>query len=122
MEEFTINRVDTDNFSVLNIGGFLDAHTASNLESAFQTLLDDQKYNIVVNFTDLSYISSAGLGVFMGFIEEVRAHNGDIKMSNMSAKIFRVFDLLGFPTIYDIFKDESEAFEKFAEANKGGNE
>ena len=122
MEEFTINRVDTDNLSVLKIGGFLDAHTASTLEKSFQTLIDEEKYNIVVNFTDLSYISSAGLGVFMGFIEEVRSFKGDIKMSNMSAKIFRVFDLLGFPTIYDIFDDEAEAFEKFAIAGKDKEE
>ena len=111
--EFKISRVDTENLSVLNVGGFLDAHTAADLENAFQTLVDENRFKILVNFTELSYISSAGLGVFMGYIEQVRSNGGDIKMSNMTPKIFRVFDLLGFPTIYDIFADESEAVSKF---------
>lgn len=111
--EFKISRVDTEDLSVLNVGGFLDAHTAADLENAFQTLVDENRFKIIVNFANLNYISSAGLGVFMGYIEQVRANGGDIKMSNMTPKIFRVFDLLGFPTIYDIFADESEAVSKF---------
>jgi len=68
---------------------------------------------ILVNCKELNYISSAGLGVFMAFIEDVRAEQGDIKMSNMSAKVFNIFDLLGFPVLYDIVKDEQEALTKF---------
>jgi len=63
---------------------------------------------------ELNYISSAGLGVFMGFIETVRENEGDIKLTSMSPKIFRVFDLLGFPTLYDILENEDEAIKKFA--------
>jgi len=113
MENFTVNRTDKDTISVLYIGGFLDAHTAPDLEDAIQNLIDGDRYKIIVNFKDLNYISSAGLGVFMGFIEHIRDNNGDIKMSNMSPKIFRVFDLLGFPTLYDIVDDEINAVEKF---------
>ena len=113
MQEFKVNRIDKDDLSILKIGGFLDAHTAPNLEKAIQNLVDDGRHKIIVNFTDLSYISSAGLGVFMGFIEQIRSHGGDIKMSNMTPKIYRVFDLLGFPTLYDIFDDEAEAYDKY---------
>jgi anti-sigma B factor antagonist len=67
----------------------------------------------VVNCKDLSYISSAGLGVFMAYIEDVRKNKGDIKLSNMSPKVFNVFDLLGFPLLYEITKEEQEAVKKF---------
>ena len=113
MEEFKISRNDNEDVSVLKIGGFLDAHTAAHLENAFQTLVDEHRYKIIVNFSELNYISSAGLGVFMGFIEQIRLNGGDIKMTNMTPKIFRVFDLLGFPTIFDIFDDESKALNKY---------
>lgn len=118
MQEFNVKRMDKDDLSILNISGFLDAHTAPNLEKSIQNLVDDGRYKIIVNFADLSYISSAGLGVFMGFIEQIRSHGGDIKMSNMPPKIYRVFDLLGFPTLYDIFDDEAEAFEKYWSAGE----
>ncbi len=113
MENFSVNRVDKDDISVLYISGFLDAHTAPELEEAIQKLIDGQRYKLLINFKDLSYISSAGLGVFMGFIEQIRDQGGDIKMSNMTPKIYRVFDLLGFPTLYDIVEDETLAVLKF---------
>ena len=114
MELFEVDRKEDDNIIILYIKGYLDAHTAPKLEQEFQNLINEQKFKIIVNFKELSYISSAGLGVFMGFIETIRENKGDIKLSNMSPKIFRVFDLLGFPTLYDIVENEDEAIKKFA--------
>lgn len=114
MDQFSINRVDKPECSVLYLNGFLDAHTAPELEDSLQALIDENKFNVVVNFKELNYISSAGLGVFMGYIEEIRSQGGDIKMSSMSPKIFRVFDLLGFPTLYNIVDEETQAVELFS--------
>jgi anti-sigma B factor antagonist len=113
MSEFTIRVRNQADVHILDLKGYLDAHTTPVLEEAFQKLLGEKKYRILVNCKELNYISSAGLGVFMAFIEDVRAEQGDIKMSNMSAKVFNIFDLLGFPVLYDIVKDEQEALTKF---------
>lgn len=115
MANFSVNRIDDEDVSILKISGFLDAHTAPQLEEAIQQLTDEERYRIVVDFSDLSYISSAGLGVFMGFVENVREHGGDIKMCGMIPKIYRVFDLLGFPTLFDIVDSVDEAIAKFAD-------
>jgi len=116
MSEFKIAQRERDAVHVLELKGYLDAHTAPALEEAFQTLLKNQRFNIVVNCKDLSYISSAGLGVFMAYIEDVRKNKGDIKLSNMSAKVYNVFDLLGFPLLYEITKEEQDAVKKFSAA------
>jgi anti-sigma B factor antagonist len=113
MSDFKVAQRERDNVHVLELKGYLDAHTAPKLEEAFQSLLTLQRFNIVVNCRELSYISSAGLGVFMAYIEDVRKNKGDIKLTNMSPKVYNVFDLLGFPLLYEIFKDESEAIKKF---------
>jgi len=113
MESFEVSKKNAGNVVVLNIKGYLDAHTAPMLENELQSLIDEKQFNIIVNFKELIYISSAGLGVFMGFIEDIRSNGGDIKLTNMPSKIFRVFDLLGFPTLYDIFSEEIEAVNKF---------
>jgi anti-sigma B factor antagonist len=118
MSDFKIVVRESDAVHILDLKGYLDAHTATELEGAFQKLLDQKNYNIVVNCKDLTYISSAGLGVFMAYIEDVRKNSGDIKLSNMSPKIFNVFDLLGFPLLYDISKDEQEAIRKFMSGKK----
>lgn len=118
MSEFKVQHRDGDGFSVIELKGYLDAHTAPDLETTFQKLLGDSKFNIVVNCRELTYISSAGLGVFMAYIEDVRKNKGDIKLTNMSAKVYNVFDLLGFPILYEIYKDEQEAVNKFKQAKK----
>ncbi|MBM4161764.1 MAG: STAS domain-containing protein [Ignavibacteria bacterium] len=118
MADFKVHQRDGEGVSVIDLKGYLDAHTAPDLENAFQRLLNDRKFNIIVNCRELSYISSAGLGVFMAFIEDVRKNKGDIKLTNMSAKVYNVFDLLGFPILYEIFKEEQEAIKRFSEQKK----
>ena len=118
MSDFSISSRERDSVHVLELKGYLDAHTAPRLEEAFQNLLNRSRFNIVVNCKDLSYISSAGLGVFMAYIEDVRKNHGDIKLSNMSPKVFNVFDLLGFPLLYDIQKDEQDAITRFLDRTR----
>ncbi|MCC7430395.1 STAS domain-containing protein [bacterium] len=113
MSGFKIDTKKEESVSVVRISGFLDAHTAHELEAEFQGITSKGDYKILVNFAGLDYISSAGLGVFMGFIELVRENGGDIKMCEMNVKIYKIFDLLGFPNLYEIFDTQAEAIEKF---------
>lgn len=118
MSDFKIAHRDSETVSILELKGYLDAHTAPKLEEAFENLIKVNRFEIVVNCKDLSYISSAGLGVFMAFIEDVRKQKGDIKLTNLSPKVYNVFDLLGFPLLYEIFKEEKEAVARFFEKRK----
>ncbi len=113
MEEFTINTKQHDSVTLLYLNGFLDAHTSVELEKCFENMIEENKHKIVVNFEKLSYISSAGLGVFMAFIETARNNSGDIKLCSMSDKIYNIFDMLGFPILFEIYKEEKSAIDKF---------
>jgi len=118
MTDFKIAQRQQDSVNVIELKGYLDAHTAPRLEEALQGLMDSRRFNIIVNCRDLSYISSAGLGEFMAFIEDVRKNKGDIKLTNMSPKVFNVFDLLGFPLLYEILGDEQEAVRRFFDSRQ----
>ena len=113
MKNFSINHRKVDTYDILDLSGELDAHTASQLEEKLKQLIDRQQHQIIVNCGELEYIASAGLGVFMAYIEDVRGLGGDIKLTNMNPKVYNVFDLLGFPTLYDIVRREEEAIKKF---------
>jgi anti-sigma B factor antagonist len=113
MNGFQVKRKDIKNVSIVYLKGYLDAHTAPDFEKALQELVDEDRVRIIVNLSELNYISSAGLGVFMGFIEDVRKKGGDIKLAELTEKVYRVFDLLGFPVLYEIFKKEEEAIKKY---------
>ncbi|KAA0211938.1 MAG: STAS domain-containing protein [Ignavibacteriaceae bacterium] len=116
MDEFKIIREEIDGVSILNLDGFLDAHTSVELEKAFEELKKESNFKVIVNFSRLTYISSAGLGVFMAFIEDMRSNKGDIKLSEMSEKIYNIFDMLGFPVLFEIYKDQDTALKKFNES------
>ena len=111
--DITMKIDEKNEISTLYVGGYLDAHTASKFESKIQEIIKSEKYNIILNFTELEYISSAGLGVIMGNIEDIRNHDGDIKLTGMSDKIYRVFDLVGFPSLYEIYRTQEEAESSF---------
>ena len=115
MSDFNVNVRGVGSVSVIDVKGYLDAHTAPDLENAFNSLLESDQYKVVVNFNDLTYISSAGLGVFMAYVETMRENSGDIKFSNMQESVYNIFDLLGFPVLYEFFKDEVEAVSKFTD-------
>lgn len=116
MADFSTSIKEKGEVSVINLKGYLDAHTAPTLENNFTQLIENNKFKIVVNFEDLAYISSAGLGVFMAYVESIRENKGDIKLTSMSDKVYNIFDLLGFPLLYEIYKSEEEAINKFRES------
>ncbi len=116
---FSVETESSDGFAVIRLEGAVDAHTAPQFEEAVQTVIDQGQNKIVVDCAKLSYISSAGLGVFMGFIEEVRDAGGDIKICGLSDKAKQPFEILGFESLYDFCADVASAKKQFDEPVKG---
>jgi len=111
---FNLNTVFEDGFSIISLEGYLDAHTAPKFEDAIQSEIDAGHFRIIVNCEKLNYISSAGLGVFMGFIEELRENGGDLKICGLIPKVKQIFDMLAFHEIYDICDDIPQAKELYS--------
>jgi anti-sigma B factor antagonist len=115
MSNFSVGFRSHDAIQILDLKGELDAHTASELEAAFQKCQTEARHQVLVNGENLQYISSAGLGVFMAYIEDFRENGGDIKIVALQPKVFNVFDLLGFPLLFDIIEDEPAALARFSD-------
>lgn len=113
---FSVSRSMQKDLTVLALEGFLDAHTAPEFETAIQREIDAGNIRLIVDCSRLTYISSAGLGVFMGFIEEIREREGDIKICGLSPKVQQVFEILGFPALYDILGDVPATVQRFADS------
>ena len=113
---FSIHKSTEGKLSVLALEGYLDAHTAPEFEKTVQSEFQAGRVQMVVECSRLSYISSAGLGVFMSFIEEIREAGGDIKICGLAPKVFQVFDILGFSALFDIVPDLPAAVQRFQDA------
>jgi anti-sigma B factor antagonist len=104
---------DTDDVTILKVSGYLDTTTASELETALYGLLKKDRCKIVVDLTGVTYISSAGWGIFIGEIKEIRGRGGDLKLAGMVGDVFEVFQLLEFQTILESYPSAEEAIEAF---------
>ncbi len=113
MADLNVSSRTDGEVNLISVKGYLDAHTAPVLEDEFNKLIEKKQFKVVVNFGELNYISSAGLGVFMAYVETMRENDGDIKFSNLKDDVYSIFDLLGFPVLYEFFKEEKEAIKKF---------
>ncbi len=111
---FSLQSTVENGLSIITLDGFVDAHTAPQFEKAIQSEIDAGRNRIIVNCEKLNYISSAGLGVFMSFVEEVREIGGDIKICGLAPKVKHTFDILGFQDIFDMVDDQASAIERFS--------
>ena len=99
---------------VLKVGGHLDGHTYPEFEAKLNEIVESDRYSIVIDFEQLSYISSAGLGALLNAHSRAREHDGDVRISCLNHKTRRLFDLLGFSHVLDVFDTTQEAMEAFS--------
>ena len=95
--------------TVLRIKGVIDSDTAVVFEKEMENLLEEEHYRLLVDLTDVTYISSAGVGIFVGMLRKFRAKpGGDVKMCKVAPKIMKVFEAIGLHYLMDFIKDDSD--------------
>lgn len=99
--------------TLVMVSGFVDTTTCHELSDVFQKLIEQKQYMIVVDLGGVSYISSAGWGVFMGDIKKIRELSGDIKIVQMSSEVFEVFEMLEFNRIINYYDSIEEAIDEY---------
>ena len=112
-----ITAKNTEDVSVLKVSGYLDTTTAGELETALYGLLARGCYKVVVDLSGVTYISSAGWGIFIGEIKEIRNHGGDLKLAGMVGDVFEVFQLLEFQSILEAYPSIDDARESFTKGS-----
>jgi anti-anti-sigma factor len=102
--------------TLLSLKGTIETTNASTLEEAIDRIIEDRCFRIVVDLAGVTYISSAGWGIFISEIKRVRRNAGDIKLAAMTAPVREVFDLLEFNNILRPYPDRGDAVRDFQSA------
>ena len=108
-----VSGMNESGVSILKVSGYLDTTTASELENALYGLLKKDQYRIIVDLSGVNYISSAGWGIFIGEIKDIRHHGGDLKLSGMDGDVHEVFQLLEFHSILEAYRTTEDAVDAF---------
>ncbi|MBC7919505.1 MAG: STAS domain-containing protein [Ferruginibacter sp.] len=91
-----------DTFHVIAVNGDLDASSSIGLDNALKHAFVNNEKRILVDCSQLNYISSAGLGVFMSYLQEFEDHHVSIALFGVSSKILDVFQILGLDQLLTI--------------------
>jgi anti-sigma B factor antagonist len=102
---------------LLNLKGTIETTNAGTLEDVIESIINDSCFKIVVDLSEVTYISSAGWGIFISEIKRVRRESGDIKLAAMRPEVREVFDLLEFNNILKPYPDKVEAIRNFKSAD-----
>ncbi|MGD8396876.1 MAG: STAS domain-containing protein [Candidatus Eiseniibacteriota bacterium] len=112
--DVTVDEVGTDQqISLVRVSGYIDTTTSHELEKKLNAILERRRYRIVVDLSGVDYVSSAGWGIFIGEIREIREQHGDLKLAGMSPDVYEVFELLEFQNILEAYADATTALQRF---------
>jgi len=108
--EFAISHetIDSD-IDLLRVSGFLDAHTFEKVEGAIGALFSQGRHRLIVDLTDLDYISSAGAGVLLAVSSESAENGGGLVLLGPQERVMEVLDLLGVTGMLTVANDRDEA-------------
>jgi anti-sigma B factor antagonist len=91
----------------------LDTGTAPAAAQTFSSLLDQGAQRIVVDFSDVPYISSAGLRVLLSTAKQLRAKGGELRVCALNDAVQEVFEISGFNTLLPVFVSTADAVREF---------
>jgi len=99
--------------ALISILGHVDTTTCHELTKVIQDLIKQKHYLIIADLGGVSYVSSAGWGVFVGEIKNIRDRGGDLKIVHMSPEVFEVFEMLEFNRILNHYDSLEETIDEF---------
>ena len=108
-----ISTQDMDRASVIKVTGRVDSATAPDLETALKQLVDGSKTKIVLDLTNVEYMSSAGLRAMVSTLKAVKRVNGDLRLASPSSRVEEVLRLAGLTSIFSIYPSQKDAVASF---------
>ncbi|UCS94110.1 STAS domain-containing protein [Echinicola marina] len=111
-----INKQTEKDQTILILRGQVDASNSVELDEAIGELLNKNHKKILVDGSRLEYISSAGLGVFMSYLEDFEEQGVQFLIYGLSEKVINVFHILGLDQLITIKANKEEALQTIHEA------
>lgn len=99
----------TADMLTLVLDGELDASSAVVLDAELNKPELLNYHKVLIDCQRLSYISSAGLGVFISHLQRLQDSDVKLVFFNMQEKVFNVFEILGLDSLMNIVPTEQEA-------------
>ena len=107
--ELKLGHYGKDGIEVIDVQGEIDMYTAPRLRELLIDLVSKGSYQLVVNLGKVGFLDSTGLGVLVGGLKRVRAHDGSLDLVCTQQRILKILKITGLTEVFAIYKTVDQA-------------
>ncbi|MBI2743672.1 MAG: STAS domain-containing protein [Chlamydiales bacterium] len=102
---------EKDKHKIVRLEGRLDATTTPALEGKISKVLEQNKVHMLMDFSKVDYLSSAGMRLLLSAAKKVKAHGGKLVFCAMNDEVMEIIKMAGFERILAIYPSEEAALK-----------
>lgn len=109
MEHFEITVTPKNSHIVITLKGRLDLLAAQTIEKQLDQTADGKAPVIIIDISELIYVSSAGLRVLLLTAKTAQRNHGRVSLSGMRKQVEETFKISGFLSIFELYPSLADA-------------
>ncbi len=98
-----------DDTYVISLAGEVDLYTAPEFKQQLLQVISDGAMNVIVDFSDTTFIDSTTLGVLVGGVKRLRTNEGQLSLVCSDRNITKIFEITGLDRVFTIYGTRAEA-------------
>ena len=99
---FYLKEKDDENSVRIELAGEVDILTCQELKEMLYKIIDDHGKDLVLDCSQLNYIDSTGLGVFVGVLKKVKLIDKEVRIVNLKESTKKLFVITSLDTLFNI--------------------
>ena len=103
-----INVTEGEKQTLVSLSGEVDVYTASKLKETLNPLAEQDGQSLIVDLSNIDYIDSTGLGIFIGTLKITEKSNSELKLTGLNERVKRLFEITGLNEVIDINTEKRE--------------
>lgn len=98
---------------VMRLQGRLDAASSPQLEKQIASIIDSGHFKLLLNFSDVDYLSSAGMRLMLFASKKLKSVEGKLIACEFNEEVMNVVKMAGFNRVLEIYPTEEDSFSHF---------
>jgi anti-sigma B factor antagonist len=107
-----------DDAYVISLAGEVDLYTAPEFKQQLLEVISQGGKQVIVDFSDTTFIDSTTLGVLVGGVKRLRTNEGQLSLVCSDRNITKIFEITGLDRVFTIYPTRDEAVSKVKSADK----
>ena len=107
--DLSLETREQDGHTVVVVGGEIDVYTAPKLRDKITELVNGGHHDLVVDMENVDFLDSTGLGVLVGGLKKLRAHDGSMQLICTQERLLKIFRITQLAKVFAIYESQADA-------------